>query len=325
MITAVSRLLLGLAAGTAASPAEPLPWFRIEHETSGLVWDMPPSMTIEGRIRVMVRQWHIDPETGIEDLLEQKLTGPFLPAATIELRTLDPDDDEPRTRVDQAFSVHIHASGLLTDEGFPRSVSRVLLERRLVAGDPARSSSTSRAWIDRNGSTVLKFPASGLTAGDPTKAEGHEIFLIHALAGDRRTEGTIATGKVRVLPVASGEIRGLRQGELVNRRAPKIELILNELYPKSATHLLLFEGREIHGNPGTPVRTLVIDRKNPLSTRIRVDDFGAMIPTNGHYTIALVSDTVYGRELLCAPVTFEIQRPPRMNGRGAVAELRGTR
>jgi hypothetical protein len=322
MISAVSRLLVALAAGTAASPADPVPWFRIEHETSGLVWDMSPSLAVEGRNRAMIRHWRIDPKSGRDDLLEQKLTGPFLPAATIEVRTLDPDGTEPRTRVDHAFSVHIHASGLLTDEGFPRSVSRVLLERQLVAGDPAQTPSSSRAWIDRNGSTVLKFPASGLTAGDPTKADGHETFLIHALAGDRRTEGPIATAKVRVLPVASGRILGLRQGELVNRRAPKVELVLNDLYPKSATHLLLYEGREIHGNPSITVKSLVIDQKNPLSTRIRVDDFSALMPTNGLYTIALVSDTVYGRELLCDPVTFEIQRPPRMNGKASVADLR---
>lgn len=325
MINAVSRLLVLLTAGSATAPAESVPWVRIEHETSGLVWDMPPSMAVQGRDRAIVRHWRIDRQSGSDELLEQKLTGPFLPAATIEVKTLDPAGDEPRTRVDQPFSLHIHASGLLTDEGYPRSVSRVLLERRMVSAGASQAHAASRAWIDRNGSTVLKFPVSGVTAGDPTKADGHETFVIHALAGDRRTEGPIAAAKVRVLPVASGEIRGLRQGELVNRRAPKIELVLHDLYPKSTTQLMLYEGREIHGNPGTPVKTLVIDRKDPLSTRIRVDDFSALMQANGHYTIALVSDTVYGRELLCDPVTFEIQRPPRMNGRGAVAELRATR
>jgi hypothetical protein len=40
---------------------------------------------------------------------------------------------------------------------------------------------------------------------------------------------------------------------------------------------------------------------------------------NGTYTLALVSETVYGRELLCAPITFELQRPPLMNGTQASA------
>jgi hypothetical protein len=316
---------MALAAATSALPAEMSPFIRVEHETTGVVWDMPSSMAAAGRSRAIVRKWRIDRHTGHDELMEQRLTGPFLPTAEITLQTLDSDCAEPRTRVDQPFTLHIRTSGLLTDEGFPRSVSRVLLERQLSPGDSAQPHSTTRAWIEQNGSTVLKFRVSGLTAGDPTKANGHETFLIHALSGDRRTEGPIAAAKVRVLPVASGEIHGLREGELVNRRAPKIELVLNDLYPKSATHLLLYEGREIHGNPGTPVKTLVIDQKNPLSTRVRVDDFSALMQANGHYTIALVSDTVYGRELLCDPVTFEIQRPPRMNGRPAVANLRTPR
>ncbi len=305
--------LLLFAATPLATASGPALVTRAVHENTGVVWDMPESVpSLPGQNRAMIRQWRIDPKKAEGELLTQKLVGPFLPTARITVKTLDFESGEPRTRVDQPFTVDIHMAGLLTEEGFPRSVSSVLLERQLAASGSTASHS-DRAWLQANGSTVLRFPSSALTAEDPTTASGTETFLVHALAGERGTQGPIASTKVRVLPVASGEIRGLRAGELVNRRAPKIELALKDLYPKSDTRLILYQGREIHGNPGITVKSLVIDRKNPLSATVRVEDFTALMPANGTYTLALVSNTVYGRELLCPPLTFELRRPPRMN------------
>ena len=300
-----------LAAGPLAAAEDSTIITRAVHETSGVVWDMPEPLSVApGPNRAMIRKWRVKPQES--ELLGQRLVGPFLPTATIKVTTLDFESDEPRTRVDQPFTLDIHLGGLLTEGGFQRSVSSVLLERQVTPAESAESRS-DHAWLDMNGSNVLRFPSSSLTAQDPTKASGTETFLVHALAGEKSTQGPIASASIRVLPVASAEIRGIRQGELVNRRAPKIQLVLKDLYPKSRTSLVLYEGREINGNPGITVKTLVTDRKDPLSTTIRVEDFSAHMTTNGTYTLALVSETVYGRELLCAPVTFDVQRPARMN------------
>jgi hypothetical protein len=299
-----------LAACPFAAASDSTVITRAVHETSGVVWDMPsPLAAAPGQNRAMIRKWRVTPRE--TELLGQQLVGPFLPTATIKVTTLDFESAEPRTRVDQPFTIDVHLGGLLTEGDFPRNVSSVLLERQASPADSAEIRS-DHAWLGMNGSTVLRFPASSLTAGDPTKAEGTETFLVHALSGEKSTQGPIASARIRVLPVASAEIRGLRQGELVNRRAPKIQLVLRDLYPKSQTSLILYEGREINGNPGITVKSLVTDRKDPLSTTLRVEDFSAHMTTNGTYTLALVSETVYGRELLCAPVTFEVQRPPRM-------------
>lgn len=300
-----------LAAGPLAASEDSTIITRAVHETSGVVWDMPePLAAAPGQNRAMIRKWRVNPQE--TELIGEKLVGPFLPTATIKVTTLDFESTEPRTRVDMPFTLDVHLGGLLTEGGFQRSVSSVLLERQVTPADSADSRS-DHAWLDMNGSNVLRFPASSLTAQDPTKASGTETFLVHALSGEKSTQGPIASASIRVLPVASAEIRGIRQDELVNRRAPKIQLVLKDLYPKSTTSLVLYEGREINGNPGITVKSLVTDRKDPLSTTLRVEDFSAHMTTNGTYTLALVSETVYGRELLCAPITFNLQRPPRMN------------
>jgi hypothetical protein len=306
-----------LAAGPLAAAGDSTVITRAVHETSGVVWDMPDELSsAPGQNRAMIRKWRVN--DGETELVGQKLVGPFLPTATIRVTTLDFESAEPRTRVDMPFTIDVHVGGLLTDGGFQRSVTSVLLERQATPADSADSRS-DHAWLEMNGSNVLRFPSSSLTAQDPTKATGTETFLVHALAGEKSTQGPIASASVRVLPVASAEICGIGQGELVNRRAPKVQLVLKDLYPKSTTSLVLHQGREINGNPGITVKSLVTDRKDPLSTTIRVEDFSAHMTANGTYTLALVSETVYGRELLCAPITFELQRPPLMNGTQASA------
>jgi hypothetical protein len=300
-----------LAAGPLAAAEHSTVITRAIHETSGVVWDMPEPLTAaQSQNRAVIRKWRVNAQE--TELIGQQLVGPFLPTATIKMTSLDFESAEPRTRVDQPFTLDVHLGGLLTEGDFPKSVRCVLLERRIASAD-SMALRTDQALLETNGSTVLRFPASSLTGGDPTTVGGTETFLIHALAGEKSTQGPIASTSIRVLPVASAEIRGISQGDVINRRAPKVQLILKDLYPKSTTSLVLHQGRQIDGNTGITVKSLATDRKDPLSTTIRVEDFSAHMTTNGTYTLALVSETVYGRELLCAPITFELQRPPRMN------------
>lgn len=299
----------------AALSAAETTFVRHIKESSGVVWDMPvegghatlpQSAGIPDTARLQL--WSLKNEGA--ELLDGRISGPFLPTASLRITTLDPDSRIPRTRVDQPFVVDVHVSGLLNEGGFPKESASVMLERRLSSGDGIVKA--EQACIGENGSTVLRFPASALTGqGDPTLASGEEHFVVHALNAGDLPQTRIAGAKVRVLPVASGEIRGIAPGSLHNRVAPKVEISLKELYPKSVTSLLLYQGTQIHGNPAITVHAIHLDQQEPFSTVLRIPDFSAHMRTNGTYTLALVSETVYGRELLCDPVSFRIQRPPR--------------
>lgn len=285
-------------------------------ESSGVVWDMPvasgqaalpQSSEIPDTARLQL--WSLKNDAAV--MLDGRVSGPFLPKASVRITTLDTDSPAPRTRVDQPFIVDVNVSGLLTEGDFPKESASVLLERRLMSENGITSEKPYRASIAANGATVLRFPASAITAMDPTQARGEEQFIIHALNTGDLPQSRIASAQVEVLPVASGEIRGIAQDSLHNRVAPKVQIALKDLYPKSQTHLLLYQGTQIHGNPSVTIHSILLDQKEPMTTVIRIPDFSAHMRTNGTYTLALVSETVYGRELLCDPVRFRIQRPPR--------------
>jgi hypothetical protein len=328
MRTLIPFLLL-TAPGMSAQPDVYINFVRQNQLDLGVVWDMPvapvgvsPSaLTIESG-GAMFQLWTINQTTAKDYLLDQKLVGPYLPTADTNITTLDPYTRTRRTRVDQPFTVEITIGGLLTGLNMPLAATSVLLERHLgsyqtgkMSLDPAQVISNtpfSSAYLSDNGRTVLRFAASALTAKDPTKACGEERFVIHALGDGSYAQTQIASGFVQVWPVASGSIKGISQGEHLRFKMPKVELLLDDLYPRSDTYLLLFEGSQITGAEGVIVTAFPMDRETSESHVLDVTGLDSIITHDGTYSLALVSDTVFGRDLLSS-VTFSINRTLRVN------------
>lgn len=310
----------------AAAEAETdVSFIRQQQQATGVVWDMPvapaeqpPSALLNNKGGTLLQLWNIEQEDARDHLVDQKIVGPYLPVVDIKMKTLDPYKPVARTRVDQPFIVEINVTGLLTGDGFPKSATNVVLERHVasfaegenalypaavISGAPFRS-----AYINTNGATILKFPASALTARDPTTAAGEEHFVIHAISDGSLSQTQLASGFVQVWPIASGSIKGIAKGDVLHFEAPQIELVLNDLYPRSDTSLMLFEGTQINGVQGTTINSFPMNREICESHVITVDELDTHISGNGTYTLALMSDTIYGRELLCDPVTFSVKR-----------------
>lgn len=323
--------ILMLAALTAAgNPTNNLHFIRQHQQTSNLVWDMPVALVGQGPSALSLESggalfqlWTVASSPPRDYLLDQKLVGAYLPKAEINVLTLDPNGRVPRTRVDQPFRVEIQISDLLTGVDLPLAATTVLLERHLnnyaegvSALDPVEAVSgtpISSGYLSANGQHVMAFPASGLTAADPTKACGEEHFVIHALPDGNVAQSQIASAMVQVWPVASGEIKGITTGDNLRFQVPQVELILNDLYPRSDTYLLLYEGTQIAGVEGRIVKAFPMDRDTSESHVLRVSELESKLEADGTYTLALISETVFGRELLCSPVTFNIRRTLQVN------------
>jgi len=320
--------LLLIGALTAAARAESqVPFIRQQQQTTGVVWDMPvvpageepPALLVDGG-GTLFQFWSIGQDGAKDRLLDQKLIGAYLPTAGLKVGTLDPYKPVARTRIDQPFTVEINLGGLLTGDGLPKSVTSVVLERHIapfphgetavdpaavISGIPYRS-----AYISTNGKTVLKFPASALTAADPTTASGVEHFVIHAVSDGSLTQTQLASGFVQVWPIASGAIKGISNHATLHDQIPDLELVLTDLYPRSDTYLMVFEGTQVNGVEGTPLKSFPMNRETCESHVLEVTDLDSQLPEDGTYTLALISDTLYGRELLCDPVTFSVERRP---------------
>ncbi len=310
---------------------------RQKQQATSIVWDMPvdpfgaaPSQMAIEKGGSLFQLWTIETEDAKDYLLDQKFVDAYLATADITITTLDPYARHPRTRIDQPFTVTINVNGLLTGANLPLSSKSVLLERHIAnypldpvtqnlnasLMDPAKVTSGtpySSAYLSQNGATVLKFPASALKATDPTKATGEEHFVVHSLTDANVTQTQIASAFVQILPIASGAIKGIASGDSIGFQIPQIELLLNDLYPRSDTYLLLFDGSQTSGTPKAIVTAFPMDREKSESHVLRVTGLDSKITTDGTYTLALVSDTVYGRELLTDPVTFSINRTLQVN------------
>ena len=299
-------------------------------DATPIEWDMPvealgnaPSalaLEIKG---ALFQLWTIEQATAKDHLLDQKLVGAYLPKADIKITTLDPYTLVSRTRVDQPFSVEIKVADLLTGTGLPAAATKVLLEQHVqsyvngvISIDPvavAANTPIKSSYITQNGATVMNFPASSLQASDPTKALGEEHFIVHALPDGTVTQTQLASAHVQVWPVASGAIYGIAPGEQLQYLIPTLQLNLNDLYPRSDTYLMVYEGTQINGVEGKLVKAFPVDRDRSVTTILEVSELSASIGADGQYTIALMSDTVYGRELLCDPITFSVKRTIAVN------------
>lgn len=289
---------------------------QIQQE-SGVIWDMPvmpsasaPCQRSGDKGSSIYQQWSIEQSEAKEYLRDEKLVRAYLPQTSIRIETLDRDAPFPRTRVDQPFSVRIEVADLLTGVGLPDSSTKVLFVQSLRSGHtgknpPAGSCAPLAAgYIATNGTTVLKFPASSLKANDVTTARGEEHFVIHTLADGSSPQSEIASAFLQVWPVASGALCGITPGEKIHGQIPAIHLDLHDLYPRSVTYLMLYKGTEVNGVSGTEITSLSIDQDGSESRVLQIKDWTDKITEDGTYTVALMSETIYGKELLCDPVTF---------------------
>lgn len=325
-----ASLLILSSLHAMSAPADNIHFIRQKQQDTGIVWDMPVQAKGQSRSALSMENggslfqlWAITTSPARDYLLDQKLVGAYLPKAAMKVVTLDRYGKVPRTRVDQPFRVEIEVSDLLSGVGLPLAASTVLLERHVASYsggqtvlDPAQVASNhpvNKGYISSNGQHVLSFGASALTAGDPTKAKGEEHFVIHALAHGTAAQSQIASAMVQVWPVASGEIKGIANGDKLRFQSPQVEILLHDLYPRSDTYLLLFEGTQYTGDDYTIVKAYPHDRETSSSQVLSVSELESELTKDGDYTLVLASDTVYGREMLCEPVTFNVRRTIQVN------------
>ncbi|MCW1884253.1 hypothetical protein OKA04_05885 [Luteolibacter flavescens] len=298
---------------------------QIQQDT-GVVWNMPvvpqgnsPSaLVLEGK-GSLFQLWTIQQASATDYLLDQKLVGAYMPAATISIKTADPYTKVPRTRADQPFTVNYEVSKLLSGANLPVASTRVLLEHHTASYAAGQSSiplttaisgkPLTSAYISTNGPGVLSFPVTNLKATDPTKATGEEHFVIHALSDGTITQSQIANAYVQIWPVASGTIAGVKEGERIRYNAPPLTLTLKDLYPDSYTWLQVYPGPPKLNTEGVTVQgsQLVIDQDKSHSDILSVSNYDTVFPQDGTYTMELLTQTPFGIDRL-SYVSVEVDR-----------------
>ena len=310
-------------------------FIRQTQQETGVVWNMPvvptgqsPSTGVLDSKGALFQLWTIETATAKDYLLDQKLVGAYLPAATITVKTLDPYTKVPRTRADQPFTVTYQVSGLLAGANLPVASTRVLLEHHTKAYTTATQTSIplataiggtpfKTAYVTSNTitpGTDLKYPVTNLTAADPSKVKGEEHFVIHALSDGTITQTQLANAFVQVWPVASGVVQGITANQKLRFNLPTLTATYTDVYPDSEMYLQIYKGPQQLGTKGEkiPGSSWVNPYAYSAGNIVTASDYSSLAPTDGIYTIEMLTLTPFGLERL-SYVTFSVDRTLQVN------------
>jgi hypothetical protein len=144
-----------------------------------------------------------------------------------------------------------------------------------------------------------------------TSPANQSIIKDSAILHDDKNWTIVPKGAVVFLPIADIRVVTLDPDGKVPRT--RVELLLNDLYPRSDTSFMIYKGAAVNTGTGILVESFPMDRDAAESTVIRVDELDSKLTEDGTSTLALMSDTVFGTEFLCPPVTFQVKRSLQVN------------
>lgn len=316
-------------------------FIRQTQQETGVVWNMPVVSKGQGASLgtldskgALFQLWTVETATAKDYLLDQKLVGAYLPAATVTVKTLDPYDKFPRTRADQPFTVTYQVSNLLSGTNLPLASTRVLLEQYTKAYTSATQKSPfppttaisgtpfSSAYITNNTTgTTVTFPVTSLKSPDPSKIKGEEHFVIHALSDGTITQTQIAGAFVQVWPATYGGVQGITAGQKIRFSLPPLTATYTDIYPGASVWSQIYKGPQKLGTQGARLPGSEWTNSDPYSQGkiLPISDYSNLAPTDGEYTIEMLSLTPFGLERI-DHVTFTVDRTLQINAQmGAIS------
>lgn len=259
-------------------------------------------------------------------LLSSVYVGTYIPVATVQITSADPYVTIPRTRADKPFTVTVTISGLLSGATDPDPSKSVKFLRHVqsygtggtgINIDRTQATLLSQASISSNGTQVLTYALTSIPGADRTKIRGEERFSVFSLADYQAPESQIASQFIQVWPVADGTIAGISSNQLIKTTMPQLTFTLNDLYPSSTTYAQIYKGEAALGTTGTviPGSALVINDSIPQARTLVIpgDKYDSLAPTDGRYTVELLTSTPFGLDRL-SYVTFTVNRLIELNG-----------
>lgn len=263
-------------------------------------------------------------------LLANTKVGAYIPLASVAIRSEDPYAAIPRTRADRPFYVDIRVSGLTVDPTAPDAAKRVKFLRHVqsygVGGTGVnlnRSLATlhTQSYITSNtnnqpgGVLTQTYTLSAVPGTDLAKRRGEERFSIFCLADTLSPESQLASQYIQIWPVATGQISGITEGQVIRSKMPPLSVSLADLYPDSRTYAQVYKGTAQLGVAGTIVPGLGVIRNNTVPTDevLTLANYDTVFTSDGVWTLELLTSTPFGIDRL-AKVTFTLNRSIQVNG-----------
>ncbi len=251
-------------------------------------------------------------------LLDTAVVSPYLPGATVTIRSEDPYPVLPRTRADRPFHVDVAVQGIDNTAEAPNSLKGVTLHRHVQSYGPGgtgaqvdRDQATllSETAITTDGEQTLSFAVSGIPGGGNQDARGEERFSLVSQAGyELPVPLLISSRSIQVWPVAGGSISGLAPGQTIGPAVPEITFQLSDLYPSSTTFAQVYRGSPQSGITGTilPGSSITVDDSVPANRSLVLGNYGSVFDSDGLWTLEILTQTPFGTDRI-AHVSFSVQ------------------
>jgi len=263
-------------------------------------------------------------------LLDTKYVGAYIPLATVNIRSEDTYSTIPRTRADRPFYVDIGVSGLSLDPTSPEAARKVKFLRHVQsygAGgtgtniDRTQATLHTQTYITENTTNyqdgLLKqtYTLTSVPGADRSKLRGEERFSIFCLADTLSPESQLASQYIQIWPVATGQISGIIEGQVIRGKMPSLSVSLIDLYPDSRSYAQVYKGPAQLGVVGTILPGLGVIKNNTIPTDevLTLAGYDTVFTSDGIWTLELLTSTPFGIDRL-AKVTFTLNRSIQVNG-----------
>jgi hypothetical protein len=305
------------------NPANFVHFIRQVQMPSGVSWDIPVEQAGEMQSGLQLdtsgsrfELWIVRVDPLEVYLLNSTFIG-VCPTASVTIRSEDPYSILPRTRADRPFYVDVTVQGISNDEGLPESSKAVNLFRFAqsygtdgtgVGLDRTVATLISQSTITDNGTQTFTYSLSSVPGSDPMTLRGEERFSVYSLEGDVTPPSQIASQSIQIWPVATGNISGIANGQIIGPSMPDLTLVLNDLYPDSCTWTQVYKGGPKLAATGTvvPDSYVVLNSPIPENCIIQLSDYDQVFDSDGLWTMEILTKTPFGTERL-ACVSFTIQ------------------
>lgn len=250
-------------------------------------------------------------------LLDSTVVSPYLPSASVTIRSEDPYPVLPRTRADRPFHVDVAVLGIVNTAGAPDNLRGVTLLRHGQSYGPggtgaqldrAQATLVSETPITADGEQTLTFAVSGIPGAGNQDARGEERFTLMSQESYDFPAMLLSSRSIQVWPVAGGTISGLTPEQTIGPALPEITIDLNDLYPSSTTFAQVYQGSPQSGVTGTvlPGSTIVVDDSVPADRTLVLNNYGSVFDSNGLWTLEILTRTPFGTDRI-THVTFSVQ------------------
>ena len=250
-------------------------------------------------------------------LLSTTACGPYLPTASVAIRTEDPYPYLPRTRADRPFQVDVSVSGLLNGEDDPDSAKSVNLLRHVqsygatgtgVGIDRFQATLLSQSNIAQTGTQTLSFAVNAVPGTDRAKVRGEERFSAFTLADDQNPDFLIASQTVQIWPVADGAITGISPNQSIGPTVPALTITLHDLYPSSTTWAQVYKGASSLTTTGkiVPGSSFTVYTAVPQNRTATIGNYLSVFDSDGLWTMDLLTKTPFGTDRL-STISFNVQ------------------